>query len=477
MPREFIKEVGRPGTFLTEGAAVTVTDKDFDEFIENFHDMQKSGLEIPVPFAHPDALDQMGYPVDGKNRSEIEKRERDYLTAGWMTDLFRDTDGKVKARIEIARDEDADRIEKVGSFVSPQLSRYTNPLTGKTYRRAISHMAITPRPLNPQQTKEFKAVQALSLDAASEKYPVIQMAGEPMYDESGMRQTVDDEYDPNDPEGEKAKGKKPPTEREKLVCCLRNLGIAVPENWNGDLKVLLAAAETYSIANKGLAGGSQSMQEPGGKKAPLKTEPSVLVMSIDANAKAKFDEAVAAGKMTADEAKRIMELADAGVFQMSIDPERKPPHPTPTEPTPKPPEPKPEPVVQMSQTEKALQAEVTTLRREKYLQRIDANLKRGAISPEVANEMKQRAGTYQFAADAPADAILEAELRMADRMRDGAAWDDQQRVQQMATREEPRDPFMTPDGSNITEEEAEKFASEAARLMGYGNEPELTKTN
>jgi hypothetical protein len=472
VPREFIKDVGKPGTFFTDDGAVTVTDADFDEFIANFHDMQASGLEVPAPWAHPGPTDDTGYPVNARDKATLDKREKDRLNAGWVNDFYKDREGNFKARVQISRDEDAEKVKDIGVFVSPQWGSWVNPITGKEYGKCITHLALTTRPLNPKQSKEWLATTAMSLDAATsarkQAGKVVQMAGV-YYDEThGEHEPNHDDSD--DPEG---KGGKKPTKREQIVCCLKEIGMVLPENWKpSDLDSLLAAAETFRAASlKGTEGGGGKGQLPK-KPDKTRTEPTVLVMSIDANASPvhkQVVDAIAAGKMTEADGEAF--LKTAGTLQFSLD------------------KPKPDPAevqaaaeklaaeklaaatagtVRMSAAEAgAIRSELTTLRRATYERRVDDCLKAGKCTAARAKALKDAIGTFQFSADKPTDPAIEAKIEAIEENTPGGAWSPEERITQMAVKEEPRDPFFSNDGEAVTDEEGEKIAAGLFSRMGY----------
>jgi hypothetical protein len=471
VPKEFIKDVGKPGTFFTDDGAVTVTDADFDEFIANFHDMQASGLEVPVPWAHPPIVEQPGpddpgYPVNAKDKAAFDKRNRDRLNAGWVNDFYRDRSGNFKARVEIGRDDDIGKVKDIGVFVSPQFGTWTNPITGKEYGKCITHLALTTRPLNPKQSKEFLATTAMSLDAATAarkaKHPVVQMAGT-YYDETRGGDVADpDDKEKIDPDGKEKK----PTKLEQLLCCLKEIGLVLPETWKtSEIDSLLAAAETFRAA-KLMAGTDGKGQLPA-KPTKTKTEPTVLVMSIDANLSpvhAKVAKAVTDGTMTEADGEAF--LKTAGTLQMSLD----------AKPDPAAVQAAAEKIaaetlagtVQMSAAEAgAYRTEITNLRRGAWIRRVDDALKAGKCKPERAKAIKELVGTFQFSAEKQSDPTIESKIEAIEENEPGSAWSPAERMTQMAVKEEPRDSFFSNDGESVSEEDGEKLSKMLVSKMGY----------
>ncbi len=475
MPKEFVKDIGDPGEFFTPRGKIRVTDADYDEFIAAWNDMAATSIRVPVPFAHPKPTDLMGFPVASNNQAEIEKRNNDKFTAGWVKDLFRDpTDGKFKVRFDVLRDEDAERIEKVGGFVSPQFGEYTNPETGKKYPKAITHVAITCRPVNPKQSANFTpAVVAMSLDEALAEGPVqaiTQMAEEysedtdDLYDEHGNG--IDDEDEPKP-------GEKKPSTLEKLRECLKaHHNISLPEGWSpaqkNAMKTLLAAAESSALAERG-AGGQQveGGKQPGkdGKNGQkLRTEPTVLVMSqMSQDAQAKIKVAIEGGSITQEQADTFMELAKT--LQLSLDAE-KPPAAPPTSPQ-----------TQMSQpspTELAMQRRLTQFAQKELNDRINSAMRSGRCTPATAEKLRQQANQFQFSADADTDPILEAKLALIEEMPAGAVWDEKEKITQMAQQAkfttEPQPAFMIDDEVlPATEKERDEIVEAELREMGIPN--------
>jgi hypothetical protein len=476
VPREFIKDVGKPGTFFTDDGAVTVTDADFDEFIENFHDMQASGLEVPVPWAHPPKDDDKGYPVNAKDKATLDKRDRDRLNAGWLNDLYRDRDGNFKARVEIRRDDDISKVDEIGVFVSPQFGSWTNPITGKEYGKCVTHLALTTRPLNPKQSKEFLATTAMSLDAATAArkgtHPTVQMAGM-YYDENrGQNEPDPENKNADDPANKDGKEPKKLSKREQAVCSLKKIGVILPDNWSpSDLDTLLAAAETLAAAQMTGTGEGAGKGKLPDKPTKTRTEPTVLVMSIDAKASpvhAKVAQAVTDGKMTEAEGEAF--LKSAGTLQFSLD------KPAPDKAAvqaaadkivaDKAAEAAKAGTVQMAAAEAtALRSEVTNLRRGAWLRRVDDCLKAGKCTAARAKSIKDLVGTFQFSAEKQTDPAIEAKIEAIEENTPGAAWSPEERMTQMAVKQEGRDPFFSNDGEPVSDEEGEALANTLVAKM------------
>lgn len=102
---------------------------------------------------------------------------------------------------------------------------------------------------------------------------------------------------------------------------------------------------------------------------------------------------------------------------------------------------------QMSQVNEALAGEVSQLKREKYLRRIDELAKSGRIDKPEADGLRSVAGTFQFSNASSADiAEMEMELKIREKLPKGAIWSPSERIQQLSIAEETRPGFFNETG-------------------------------
>jgi hypothetical protein len=468
MGKQFTKDIGEPGRFFTETAVIDVSTSDYDEFLSAWTDMNETGLDVPVHWGHPAVDDPTGWPYKREDTAERERRDRDRLQIGEVKEFFKDDKGNLSVRFDAPRDDDADKLEKIGRKLSPQFGPYTNPISGKKYEKAITHIAVTPRPVNPNQSKEFLAATAMSLDAALAKGAIqtVQLGDSP-YEEVQTDDPYSDDYNKPEADDEKKPGEKKPTTLQRLIECLaKGHNIVLPDGWSWAAKnapkILLAATESSAAAEQNTGGQRQDQPENRDQNSDrsLRTEPTVLVMSQDAAA--KLDAMVASGKMAADKAKKIKETPELiEAFQLSLDG---------NEPEVKPVEP-----VQMSQPtamEIAMREQLTEMCQEKYLARIGNAERSGRVSPANSAKLRDLAKTFQFSAESKSNALLDAKLEIIESMPAGAVWDDKQKITQMASDRgklevEPQPGFFT-GGGVVPESEEEQNSIVDAELKAMG---------
>ena len=122
--------------------------------------------------------------------------------------------------------------------------------------------------------------------------------------------------------------------------------------------------------------------------------------------------------------------------------------------------------IQMSQTNAALSGELTALKREKYIGRIEKLAETGRINKAKYDEFKTLVGTYQFSAAGSSTEFirLDAQLEFAESQPEGAVWSPAERMTRMSVEEEsgPTDFFKVDNTSTggLSEDEIEKMQAE-----------------
>lgn len=227
----YTKDVLRPGTFrVSESEAATFTKNDLERMAEQFNAMRETDdLSIPVPWEHPADEDPEGRPMTRKEREQHQAK----FNAGWVNKLFVEGD-VLKAEIDVPLEADAERIEKVGTFVSPKIGNVIAG-SGKKWERVVKHVALTNKPVVTRQGK-FEPVLAASLSRD------ISLS---------MADAVDSEETPDEGEavskqgGVEAGGESEAQDPqiEEFRQAMLKLGVSLPEGLkvSGDLKVLIAA--------------------------------------------------------------------------------------------------------------------------------------------------------------------------------------------------------------------------------------------
>lgn len=145
----FSKSILKSGTYNVGGKQVYVSPERVSRFAETFRQMRDNGLKIPAPYHH----DPKAVPV----RENAEPSDVDaYRNAGFWTQMIevKSDDGKESELIGVIdapRDEDADRIGKTVTEVSPILADKWVDGKGNEYKDAITHVALVTHPIQPGQ--------------------------------------------------------------------------------------------------------------------------------------------------------------------------------------------------------------------------------------------------------------------------------------------------------------------------------------
>lgn len=273
------KDVLKPGKYFKGGRTHTVTREDLASFVENFRAMKDANIRVAVPWEHPRGDDGEAYPA--VHDDEVARRERSRLNAGWVKDLFLDGDTLI-AEADLKEDA-ASSLQQIGGFVSPQFGTFTDG-KGRRWDRAISHIALTTRPVNLDQSERFELVQ----------FSLEDLEGDGMDDEvekspeSEAEETKPESSLPTPPAEEPAEKDLWPEIRTELAA----LGIMVPDTVKitGDLDALLAAIAS-SRASRNSERAEVETEKPEEKPEPeagkdeipsdVKEEQTTVSMSVD----------------------------------------------------------------------------------------------------------------------------------------------------------------------------------------------------
>lgn len=118
-------------------------------------EMLAAGLHIPLAWEHQDLAKPMTKAQLAEHKAELAKLTLGHTRAAALAD------GKIIATVDVAVDADAERLKAV-KFVSPEIMWDFTDGDGKLWPGpSITHLAVTPRPVQHQQGP-FKPV-ALSL--------------------------------------------------------------------------------------------------------------------------------------------------------------------------------------------------------------------------------------------------------------------------------------------------------------------------
>lgn len=273
------KDVLKPGKYFKGGREHTVTREDLSAFVENFRSMRDANIRVAVPWEHPKGDDGEAYPA--VYDEEVARRERSRLNAGWVKDLFLDGDTlTVEADL---KDDAAASLQQIGGFVSPQFGTFVDG-KGRRWDRAISHIALTTRPVNLDQSERFELVQ----------FSLEDLEGDGMDDE--LEKSPDAQAEAEKPESSLPD---PPAEdaAEKdlwpeIRTELSALGIMVPDTVKitGDLDALLAAiassrasrdSERAEVETEKPAEKPEAEEEKDTVPSDVKEEQTTVSMSVD----------------------------------------------------------------------------------------------------------------------------------------------------------------------------------------------------
>lgn len=199
-----------------------------------------NGLAIPVIGFHTNPDDPKGLPAASRDACEISK--------GWLKGVRQNDDGSLEHELEITDPKAAEAIAN-GSirFTSPQITTQFTDGLGRSYGEMFTHVALTPRPRNPDQgpmvvsdgnSTQFSLEDAMDdeNEKPDEKTPVDA-------DPKSESPPVTEEPNPDLlPEADDAK------KAEAAIAALNTLGVVVPADWTPTaekaLDILLAALNT-----------------------------------------------------------------------------------------------------------------------------------------------------------------------------------------------------------------------------------------
>ena len=146
-----------PGTHPTSNGMKTFTPEDIEQAYQTTRQMLAEDITPPLLYEHPSITSGEGKP---KPKREL-KAHQAKNTAGWMAGS-RMKDGILQLLFDVPDPSDAERIRSgQAKFVSPELLKTWR---GK-FKNAITHVAITSKPMNWKQTG-FEEEIALQMSEA-----------------------------------------------------------------------------------------------------------------------------------------------------------------------------------------------------------------------------------------------------------------------------------------------------------------------
>lgn len=155
--------------------------------------LKESGLGVAVIAEHADPGSEEGAPRSRRD----ERADMVRNTVGWLEDLAVGDDGTAYHVLNIA---DAEEAKKMASglrrFTSPELRRSFTDGKGATYENIISHVALTNRPRNSDQTAFVPVTDDAALQFSLEDFSESDVAKKPQAAE--VVQLSDDEKEKPD---------------------------------------------------------------------------------------------------------------------------------------------------------------------------------------------------------------------------------------------------------------------------------------
>lgn len=236
-------ELLRPGTYrLADGRQVTYTPKDTANAEKQGKAMIRAGLRVPLCWEHdPEA--EPAYLSDLHKNAWL---ARGYF--GDVVDYKRGKDGTLYYKPNIPDESDRKQFEKVGT-VSPRLDFYWTDELGHTWPgMLVSHIAVTPRPVQRNLRRGAISSAYLSHSATQRRdtHYLSQRIGEASMADSMNSQMTDADLDDTDLEGGDGGGGESAGPTEALELLKRaglNLGPSC-DSWDDFLVALRAAVHT-----------------------------------------------------------------------------------------------------------------------------------------------------------------------------------------------------------------------------------------
>ena len=158
MPRSTFKQTFlKPGRYhLGGGLFRDVSAADVADYVRGTQALLGAGHSVPILFEHAAPGTAEGAPVQ---LSTATKSRRDKLAeqvrhgAGWLKGVSLAKDGSAVHELDVA-DETARKGIKAGTikFTSPELRETWTDGKGREFKRIISHVALTHKPRNPDQS-------------------------------------------------------------------------------------------------------------------------------------------------------------------------------------------------------------------------------------------------------------------------------------------------------------------------------------
>lgn len=446
----FTKTVLAAGTYKKAGESIRVRPEDLKTALDSYSRIRERGYKIPVILDHSAPSDPNGLPFKPKS-ANLSARDLAKYQEGWSDDFRLNDKGELDADIDIRGKDGLKLIRDVKTFISPQFGRWKDPETGEELPMAITHLALTPYPVDIKQNAEFREIPDLAeVPEASQLSQLVSFSMADMIPEKKpahftAENTPDADGDgDNDPQDASIMNQMPVAEPiidpivGQVIEMLKSHGIVLPEGTEigGELKVLLAGLMSAAHA-KSQSSLAQQPQQPQPQRPG--SNPNIGQPGQDP---------------------RLLGTKQENTITMSQTPA------TPAVPVEVDIKSLPE-FIQMSQQNDALANELAQLKREKYNGRISNLQKTGRVSPTQADAMRATVNTYQFSTTSTTDFVkLDAKLEMAEDLPEGAIWTPDQRISQMSMVAHKPGGFFETEGGEPSAADVDKMLDEAGFPSG-----------
>lgn len=158
MATKLTKDLMKPGVYRKGSTLVPITGERLSSWDVGQKQLRDAGYRVPVWMEHT-AIDdhERGYPV--KNPVKIAAIEKSPMFVGWLDDINYDQSKNLAMHtLNALSDDTAAKMQETGVGVSPQFGPWKDD-DGNTWNDVVHHVALTMKPVNPDQSLKFTPAQ------------------------------------------------------------------------------------------------------------------------------------------------------------------------------------------------------------------------------------------------------------------------------------------------------------------------------
>ena len=154
---KLVKDVLAPGVYRKNDEELVLTENDIEQIFNSVSALESNQYRIPLWLEHPFLSDRLAYPVRNDNAEMVQSVESDPWFAGWLSGAFVDDAHMLHVEMDIPNEELGMRLEKIGTYVSPQFGRNDSfdSNIAKETPFGLHHVALTRNPVNKNQSNKF----------------------------------------------------------------------------------------------------------------------------------------------------------------------------------------------------------------------------------------------------------------------------------------------------------------------------------